>query len=113
MKIKKDILIKYIVIILSFMAIEVLIMSTDGILIHILGLVAFSAVAIIMSDLDLMHPYTWFSAFFCLYSIGFPILTYLGKENLRAAYSKELMVIQLLAFFVILFCIGPQKIQMN
>ena len=109
MKIKKDILIKYIVIILSFMAIEVLIMSTDGILIHILGLVAFSAVAIILSDLDLMHPYTWFSAFFCLYSIGFPILTYLGKENLRAAYSKELMVIQLLAFFVILFCIGPPK----
>lgn len=47
--------------------------------------------------------------FFCLYSIGFPILTYLGKENLRAAYSKELMVIQLLAFFVILLCIGPQK----
>ena len=48
--------------------------------------------------------------FFCLYSIGLPILTYEGNTHLRANYTKELMEIQLLAMFIILFVISPQKV---
>lgn len=110
MHIEKDALIKYLIMTFGFVFVELLIIASDNMMMHVGGMVGFSILAVILSKADIMHPYTWFSAFFCLYSIGLPILTYEGERHLRASYSKELMEIQLLAMFIILFIISPQKI---
>lgn len=110
MQIEKYILIKYLIMTLGFICAELLVFISENMMLHVFVMIAFSILAIIIGEIDPMHPYTWFSAFFCLYSIGLPILTYEGNTHLRANYTKELMEIQLLAMFIILFVISPQKV---
>lgn len=111
MVLERDILKKYILIMFCFFIAEFLVMITNNMIYHIICMIFFSGICVIVSDFDLMHPYTWFSAFFCLYSIGLPVLTCDGNTHLRAIYTKELIEIQLLAMFVILLVIGPKKIE--
>lgn len=109
-RIDKDVLIKYLIMTLGFMFIELLFIMSDNMMVHVAGMVCFSVLAVLLSGFDLIHPYTWFSTFFCLYSIGLPVLTYVGSRSLRASYTKELMEIQLLAMFIVLFIISPKKV---
>ena len=90
-RIDKDVLIKYLIMTLGFMFIELLFIMSDNMMVHVAGMVCFSVLAVLLSGFDLIHPYTWFSTFFCLYSIGLPVLTYVGSRSLRASYTKELM----------------------
>lgn len=110
MHIERDVLIKYLIMTVGFVFAELLIVISDNIMIHVGVMVGFSILVLILIKADLLHPYTWFSTFFCLYSIGLPVLTYEGTPHLRANYSKELMEIQLLALFIILFSVSPKKI---
>lgn len=109
-RIDRDVLIKYLIMTFGFVFVELLFMTSDNMMFHIVGMVCFSVLTVLLSGFDLIHPYTWFSSFFCLYSIGLPVLTYEGSRYLRANYTKELMEIQLLAMFIILFIVSPKKI---
>lgn len=108
--IDRNVLKKNMIMILGFVVVELLVMISDNMMVHIVGMVSFSVLTVLLSGFDLVHPYTWFSTFFCLYSIGLPVLTYEGSKHLRASYTKELMEIQLLAMFIILFIVSPKKI---
>lgn len=107
MKIRKSVIDKYVALIISFIISFALIISADKISIHIAGMIIFSVVAIIQVKFDLLHPYCWFSGFFCLYSIGYPILYAFGYHGVT--YSKEIMIYQLLALFICLLFITPIK----
>lgn len=109
-RIGRDVLIKYLIITFGFVFVELLFMISDNMMVHIVGMVCFSVMTVLLSGFDLLHPYTWFSSFFCLYSIGLPVLTYEGSRYLRASYTKELMEIQLLAMFIVLLVVSPKKI---
>lgn len=112
MKIKKSDIFKYIILTLTFMMAILSMRHSDSINFHILMMIVFCFVSMCLVKFDILHPYCWFSAFFCLYSIGFPIIVSQGIKS-RATYSKQVMYYQLIALFVSLFIISPQKARVS
>lgn len=86
----------------------VLILSGGDVAQWIVGLLVLTGTALILGDFDLLHPYTWFTPFFFLYSASVPILVWLDvKEDigqLQATISMEW-----LALAAFLLVIGPQR----
>ena len=64
MQIEKYILIKYLIMTLGFICAELLVFISENMMLHVFVMIAFSILAIIIGEIDPMHPYTWFSAFF-------------------------------------------------
>lgn len=103
---------KYGILICSFIFALCTIFISDNIVVHIVCMLAFCGIQMSIVGFDLMHPYCWFSAFFALYSTGFPIIIAIGLLS-RATYSKDVMIYQLVALFVFLLIVGPHKINVD
>lgn len=95
------------ILIVAFIVMYIVINVNDNILVHIVSIIIYSLIAMGIVKFDILHPYCWFSAFFCLYSIGYPILHVCGFSNVE--YSKETMCYQLLGLFIALIVISPRK----
>lgn len=101
----KNILILTCVFILSFAFIEI---NNNNIIYHILAMVLFCFTAAKMVTFDILHPLTWFSSFFCLYSVSYPLLCQIGIYS-KYFYNKEIIFYQLLAIFIVTIIIGTNK----
>lgn len=93
----------------AFIAALIIIFFSENIIVHILSFAFFCAIPMLFVKFDLLHPYCWLSAFFGIYSLGFPIIIALGLSS-RTYYTKEVMIYQLIALFVVLLVIGPRNI---
>lgn len=107
MKITKSMIIKYVVITATFMLSLLAIYVSDEIYVHIGSIVLLGAVAVTQVKFDLLHPYFWFSGFFCLYSIAYPLMRANGYGSV--SYTKEVMVLQLVALFTLLVVVTPES----
>lgn len=98
---------KILIIFIIFISGSLLYLSSENkIIMHILSLVFLASVAFAITKGDIMHPYAWFPAIFCLYSISYPVLFLLGyKEHL--GYTKQLMILQWLALSSYLVVVSP------
>lgn len=83
---------------------------SESLYIHMAAMILVCFTAIVEVKGNLMHPYVWFSAFFGLYSIGYPWTLAMGFTS-RVGYSKETMLYQLLALITVLIAIGPKCIK--
>lgn len=110
MLVSKKILKQYLVLSISFMIAILLVTLSDNIYVHIGSFIVFSLVAIALVKINLLHPYCWFSAFFCLYSIGHPLMYIIGFSS-KIGYTKEIMYLQLLAMFVCLLFVSPKEVK--
>lgn len=88
-------------------------LSTD-IWILILAISFMCIFSMFVVRLDILHPYTWLSPFYLLYSISNPILILTG-EVVIPGYSKlyETMILQWLAFVTLIIVISPKTIKLN
>lgn len=111
MKVEKSILTKSMWLIFGTVIAYLMIAFSNQIYIHIIAFLIVCAIAIIEVKFDLLHPYFWFSAFFCLYSIGYPLIIAMGFKS-NVGYSKEIMIYQLIALLVALLVITPRNYQM-
>lgn len=100
----------YVVLISAFFITLVVISMTNNLIVHVVTFVVFCIIPIIIVRVDILHPFSWFTAFFCIYSISHPILFSLGF-NLRIGYSKEIMIYQLIALVVCLLFVTPKSIK--
>jgi oligosaccharide repeat unit polymerase len=58
----------------------------------VIGLAWLTVSALILSRLDLLHPYTWYCPFFFLYGVSTPILVWLEiKENMGSLHETVIM----------------------
>ena len=110
MKVSRKILQKYIILFCAFITALITICSSNNLFIHVGAFISFCVIPIIIVKIDILHPYCWFTGFFCIYSTAHPILYSLGY-NSRIGYSKEIMIYQLVAIFVSLLFITPKKVQ--
>lgn len=81
---------------------------SSSITVHVLTMIVISLIAMCMVNFNLMHPYVWFSGFFCLYSIGYPLILILGYSS-KVGYSKETILYELLALITFLIIVGPSS----
>lgn len=57
---------------------------------------------------DLLHPFTWFSPFFFLYSASVPILVWLEiREDIGSLH--ETIFLEWIALAVFMLVVGPQR----
>lgn len=103
---------RYAVLILSFMVVVSVVSISNSIIVHIICFFLFCAIQMVGLRLDLLHPYCWFSAFFALYGCGFPIIIAIGLPS-RTTYTKDIMIIQLIALFTFLLVVGPHSNKRN
>lgn len=104
---KRDFYKEIVLIIVAVLACFIICLNSS-IIWHISAMVFVSFVAMLLVGFDLMHPYVWFTGFFCLYSIGYPLMVLIGYGT-RIEYTKESMLLQLLALIVFLLVTTPHK----
>lgn len=86
--------------------------SEESIIIHILSFLILSLFAVSVVNFNLFHPYVWFSIFFSLYSLSYPILYAFGYIS-KFGYSKELVLLQWLALVIFLLVVTPNNYEKN
>lgn len=78
----------------------------------IVGMTLLVLISFLVSKLDILHPLTWFSPVFYLYSISAPLLVAIG-ETAYINYDKTLFI-EWIALFVFIVLIGkPKKIDLK
>ena len=74
----------------------------------ILGLVLLTGMSMVVVRFDLLHPFTWFSPFFFLYSASVPILVWLEiREDIGSLH--ETIFLEWIALAVFMLVVGPQQ----
>jgi oligosaccharide repeat unit polymerase len=100
--------IKWILLCFSSIISLLIILVTENTIWHVTAMLLLCCSAILISEFDFLHPYFWFSSFFTLYSVAYPILYSYGQPPYYG-YSKELMLTQCVALIVTLVAISPIK----
>ena len=98
---------QYIILCITFLLAMGIVAVSGNITVHIISFIFACIVPIIMVKADVFHPYCWFSAFFCIYSISYPLLHVIGYS--LYGYNKEIVIYELLALFVALLIISPRQ----
>jgi len=71
----------------------------------VIGLAWLTVSALVLSRLDLLHPYTWYCPFFFLYGASTPILIWLGiKDDIGSL--RETVILEWLALCSFLLAVG-------
>jgi len=74
----------------------------------VIGLAWLTGSALVLSRLDLLHPYTWYCPFFFLYGVSTPILVWLEiKEDMGSLH--ETVIMEWLALCSFLLAVGYLK----
>ncbi|SCL85416.1 O-antigen polysaccharide polymerase Wzy [Sporanaerobacter sp. PP17-6a] len=109
-KIKRTLFNNYIILLLYIIVSGIVLLISDNPFVDIFSIIllAFGAAKIVKYDLS--HPYVWYSVFFTLYSISYPILYLLNDTYDINIYTKNLMFSQWLALSIFLITISPKKI---
>ncbi len=80
----------------------------SGPLAGVIGLAWLTVSALVLSRVDLLHPYTWYSPFFFLYGVSTPSLVWLGiKEDISSLH--ETVIMEWLALCSFLLAVGQLK----
>lgn len=71
--------------------------------------------AMVIVNFNIAHPYVWYSFFFSLYTLGYPILLLTGENNpiYNYGYSKELIFIHWLALTSFLLIVTPRVVNIK
>lgn len=86
----------------------ILIIVSTELLYWILGLVLLTGVSMLVVRLDLLHPFTWFSPFFLLYSASVPTLVWLEiREDIGSL--QETIFLEWIALAVFMLFVGPLR----
>jgi oligosaccharide repeat unit polymerase len=78
----------------------------------VIGLALLTGTALIVTRLDILHPYTWFSPFFFLYSASVPALIWMGVRP-DIGSLQETVLMEWIALSVFLVVVGPSQKQMR
>lgn len=74
----------------------------------IIGLTILLIAALILSGLDLLHPYTWFTPIFYLYSVSVPLLVATGEVGYMTSI-KETLFAEWIALTTFLVVVSPMR----
>lgn len=107
MIVSKNIVQAYCILTMSFMIALTVIFAIDNVWVHIIAVWFLAATAIKICNMDFLHPYTWFSVGFGLYSTAYPMLYAMGYDINGYTYDNLLM--SLVAMFFFLLAVGPRK----
>lgn len=108
MLVEKKVFYKELELILCGLIAYCVISNSSSVMMHIFMIVLVCLNAMLLVNFDFMHPYVWFSAFFGLYSVGYPLIVAMGLSN-RIVYTKESILLELLALMVLLLIVSPKK----
>ena len=89
-------------------AVWYVISRTDTIYVQVAAFAVAALVPILMMKLDVLHPWCWYSAFFFLYTVAYPILYQQGEA--RFGYDKIIMIYHLIALYTLLLMVPAKSV---
>lgn len=102
---KYTVALKNLIVLFLGLASIVLVYLTSDVLSHILIMILYSIFMMFIVKFDIFHPYVWYSGFFTLYSIGYPILVF----YMDSIYNKDIIILQLIAIITFAVVVTPRK----
>jgi|GEM_PF-3002686 len=106
--ISKRALIQYSILLLTILISFSIILVSQNPTFHLMGFWLIVIVILYITRFDLTHPLMWFSGSFALYNTGYSLLYVLGYP-VNSGYSKDNIILSLLALSVVLLIIGVRK----
>jgi len=88
----------------------VLLLLSKSLLFDVLSFLVLVTGSMYVVRFNLAHPYTWYTGFFSLYALGYPILLIFESANPvhNYGYSKELIVLHWIALVTFLLVVNPK-----
>ncbi|HET3243728.1 TPA: oligosaccharide repeat unit polymerase, partial [Streptococcus pneumoniae] len=80
--------------------------ENNDVTIPLFSMIFLSFMAMIIVKFNIFHPYVWYSSFFTIYSISYPLLY--RMEYINYGYTKDLIFMQWLALATLLLTL-PSK----
>jgi len=87
-----------------------ILLLSDKIELNILSLTILIFGSMIIVKFDLLHLYVWFGGVFYLYSISYPVLYYINSIYATIGFSKEIIIMQWLAYLTVLFFVTSNRV---
>lgn len=108
-KMNKGIFINYLELFFWIILSGIILFLADNIIWHIISIIILLFGSAKTVKFDLIHPFVWYSIFFGIYSIAYPII-YFFNVNRTYIYTKELMYTQWMALVIFLLIVSPSKV---
>lgn len=109
MKLERVIVHKYFIVLIGIILSGTCIILTDMLAIHVLAMIVLTVISCSVVKFDLSHPYVWYSTFFTLYSISYPVTYLFGVNIIVDIYTKDLMILQWLALSTFIVVVTPKQ----
>lgn len=109
---KKELSYRWILLLISIVILSSVMIISHNLLVSIIAFFIFTIVLISLVDFDILHPFTWFSPFFTLYSVSYPFLVYTGEKP-ELGYTMQTLLLEWIAFITFAIVIGPRKIRLK
>lgn len=102
--------IKYIALIFSGVLSLICMLNSTALTTLIFSFLILPLASMMIVRFDLFHPYVWYSLFFSLYALGYPILLVMNENNpiYYYGYSNELFYLHWAALFTFLLIVSPK-----
>lgn len=108
---RNNVLLRVVILLACVIAISIT-LTTSNPIYHVISLWGVVIVAVLVTKIDLVHPYFWFSAFFVLYSSAYTIILIDGYQT-STGYTSENTIMAIIALFTALMVIGPESLDLK
>lgn len=108
-KVSKDNLRGLVLILFTGLISVFIIILTNNVLLHVISMWAIAVVAILIARFDFLHPYSWYSLFFTLYSTSNAILWNAGLRD--GGYNRWQILYPVFALIIVLLIVEPIKVE--
>ena len=89
-------------------AVWVMITHTESVYLQCAAFAVAAIVPILMMKLDILHPWCWYSGFFLLYTVAYPILYQQGEA--RFGYDRMILIYHLIALYTLLMVVPAKRV---
>ena len=85
--------------------------ENNDVIIPLFSMIFLSFMSMIIVQFNIFHPYVWYSSFFTIYSISYPLLY--RMEYINYGYTKDLIFMQWLALATLLLTLPSKSIVLD
>ncbi|MGM0897046.1 MAG: O-antigen polysaccharide polymerase Wzy [Bacillota bacterium] len=112
---KKEILKSYTILTFNIIVSGILLIYANSLEQYIFSILLLSFGATVSVKFNISHPYVWYTAFFTVYALGYPLLILLdaNNPNYMYGYSKDLFILHWIALVTFLVIVTPKKVDIK
>ncbi|PIC95679.1 hypothetical protein CSV69_10080 [Sporosarcina sp. P26b] len=112
---KKTIVYRYLALLFFIITSGITLIISTSLVNLIISFLILTFGAFIIVKFNISHPYVWYTAFFTMYTLGYPLLVLMNENNSNYNYgiSKELFYLHWLALVSFLLVVTPKVVDIK